>query len=1111
MSRAAASMGLERSCVQRVGVRWAGVMARSESKTMARALPGMVVAVAVAAAPFVLAGSCATGRAPGALAPISLVAGDGQELALVALEARAVLVGPLAFTELHVTFRNPEQRVREGRFRMVMPPGAAVSRLAMRVAGVWQEGEMVPSRRAREIYSTFLRRRQDPALLEAAGGTEYGARIFPIGPREDKQIIVSYSHELRRSDEPYVLALAGLPRIPGGWKVRVFGAGKAAAALAAAEGTGAPPRDIVVPQPVAPGGPGSSPAPSAVLRAGELAVARVRVPEAPAAAIAPPGRQGAAAAGAAVAAGATSYVLLVDTSASRALGFEAQLRLVAGLVAVAGRDDGARLKVLAFDQETELVFDGPARDFGVRNLLSLRARGALGASDLEGALRAATAAAATLPPGPRRLVIVSDGVDTASTLSGPASGSAPPGTAAVFDRADALVVGGLRDEDRLNRLVDRVPARPGLLLDGGRPLPELQDRLGRAVPVMPALKVPGASWSWPRELRGVQEGDEVLVFAVVPRDAPFSVAVGERELPLGARAEAPLPLLERAVARARIADLVAAWQAIAPEHAALRAPLEQQAVELSLARRVLSPFTALLVLEDDAAYDRFGLDRTALGDILAIDPRMGTLDVIRRQPLGAERRGALSWTDIAAVPRSGGDDDGNGDGDGDDDDDDDDPDREVGARNILQGGVIEDRERGGRTANRSAHELSISKAESSRTIANVPGRAPAIRPDIAPEPPAVTGPWESRRAGERPRAASRRAAGEPARSPAKEPQARRHAAGAAPRFPPHDGRRAPAPLAGDYREVRELLGRGARAQALAVAQRWRAREPGEILAYVALGEAWEAAGDARRAARAYGSLLDLFPARADVRRFAAGLLERAGTAEGRALGGDALARAAALQPELALGARAHAFALLRAGKPEQAFAAVAAAMPFAGEGGIAADADEAGDGGALRELLLQDLGLIGAAWRATEPARAADIDAQLAEAGARFEDEPSLRVVLTWEAAATDMDLHVRDAGGWHAFYGRHDLPSGGLFHGDRRGGWGPEWLTIREPPARRAYPYKLEVRYHQRGPMGYSFGRVAIVEHDGRGHLGFDERPFVVMNEGAYVDLGAIEGPLLR
>jgi hypothetical protein len=40
---------------------------------------------------------------------------------------------------------------------------------------------------------------------------------------------------------------------------------------------------------------------------------------------------------------------------------------------------------------------------------------------------------------------------------------------------------------------------------------------------------------------------------------------------------------------------------------------------------------------------------------------------------------------------------------------------------------------------------------------------------------------------------------------------------------------------------------------------------------------------------------------------------------------------------------------------------------------------------------------------------------------------------------------------------------------------------------------------------MGYGMGKLQIIDHDGHGNLRFDERPFVIMQDGAFVDLGSV------
>src|SRR5262245_30748851 len=98
------------------------------AKTMARFRFGVLGILATVAAATPSEGQ---GPAPGkvlaggqaaivAEPPLSLTASDGAGLELVSMSAQVVVEDPLAFTELHLAFRNPENRVREGRFRVTL-------------------------------------------------------------------------------------------------------------------------------------------------------------------------------------------------------------------------------------------------------------------------------------------------------------------------------------------------------------------------------------------------------------------------------------------------------------------------------------------------------------------------------------------------------------------------------------------------------------------------------------------------------------------------------------------------------------------------------------------------------------------------------------------------------------------------------------------------------------------------------------------------------------------------------------------------------------------------------------------------------------------------------
>jgi hypothetical protein len=158
------------------------------------------------------------------------------------------------------------------------------------------------------------------------------------------------------------------------------------------------------------------------------------------------------------------------------------------------------------------------------------------------------------------------------------------------------------------------------------------------------------------------------------------------------------------------------------------------------------------------------------------------------------------------------------------------------------------------------------------------------------------------------------------------------------------------------------------------------------------------------------------------------------------------------------------------------------------------------------QILREDAGLIAAAWMKAEPNRRGEIEARLKRDGGTRENAPSLRFVLNWETDANDVDFHITDAKGGHAFYSQRTLPSGGELYADVTTGYGPECFTIRKPKGQRAGPYHLQAHSYSIGPMGAGMGKLEIVEHDGKGGLRFEQRPYVVMVNQAYVELGEVK-----
>ncbi len=68
-----------------------------------------------------------------------------------------------------------------------------------------------------------------------------------------------------------------------------------------------------------------------------------------------------------------------------------------------------------------------------------------------------------------------------------------------------------------------------------------------------------------------------------------------------------------------------------------------------------------------------------------------------------------------------------------------------------------------------------------------------------------------------------------------------------------------------------------------------------------------------------------------------------------------------------------------------------------------------------------------------------------------------LRVVLSWDADNSDMDLWVTDPNGERAYYGNRLTYQGGQMSQDFTGGYGPEQFSLRNAKPGR---YKVEANY---------------------------------------------------
>lgn len=131
------------------------------------------------------------------------------------LQVKASITGPLAYTSLTMTFRNPHNRPLGGDLYFPLPEGASVSGYALDINGILVDGVVVTKEKARVIFEKEMRRRVDPGLVEWTKGNNFKTRVFPIPAKGTRTVRVDYLNELENDRDGLVY------RLPLAFKVKL--------------------------------------------------------------------------------------------------------------------------------------------------------------------------------------------------------------------------------------------------------------------------------------------------------------------------------------------------------------------------------------------------------------------------------------------------------------------------------------------------------------------------------------------------------------------------------------------------------------------------------------------------------------------------------------------------------------------------------------------------------------------------------------------------------------------------------------------------------------------------------------------------------------------------
>lgn len=122
----------------------------------------------------------------------------GQAVSLEKLVVETRITGLAAETRMTMTFFNPTSRILEGELRFPLPAGAFVSGYALDINGQMVDGVVVEKDRAREIFEEIVRRGVDPGMVEWERGNNFKTRVYPVPANGRRTVMVRYVDGLQQ-------------------------------------------------------------------------------------------------------------------------------------------------------------------------------------------------------------------------------------------------------------------------------------------------------------------------------------------------------------------------------------------------------------------------------------------------------------------------------------------------------------------------------------------------------------------------------------------------------------------------------------------------------------------------------------------------------------------------------------------------------------------------------------------------------------------------------------------------------------------------------------------------------------------------------------------------
>ena len=121
-----------------------------------------------------------------------------QSYRIKELEVNVSLQDQIAKVQVSQSFVNTGSRQMEVSFVFPLPYDGAVDRMTFMVDGKEFDAKLLTAAEARRMYEGYVRRNQDPALMEWIGTGMFKTSVFPVPPGAERKVTLSYSQLCRK-------------------------------------------------------------------------------------------------------------------------------------------------------------------------------------------------------------------------------------------------------------------------------------------------------------------------------------------------------------------------------------------------------------------------------------------------------------------------------------------------------------------------------------------------------------------------------------------------------------------------------------------------------------------------------------------------------------------------------------------------------------------------------------------------------------------------------------------------------------------------------------------------------------------------------------------------